>query len=64
VKSGGTLPAVSGAAHSSQNLAPGRLAAPQRGQLASIGAAHSLQNFAPSRFSAPQLEQRMAVAFI
>src|SRR5437588_7465518 len=55
------LPMLSGAAHSSQNFAPGRLPAPQQGQLTGIGAAQSLQNFAPSRLSAPQLEQRTAL---
>jgi hypothetical protein len=50
----------SGAEHSSQNFAPGRLPAPQRGHFTENGDAHSLQNFASSRFSTPQLEQRIA----
>ena len=53
---------VSGAAHSSQYFAPGRLPVPHCGQLTGMGAAHSLQNFAPARFSAPQFEQCIAVA--
>jgi hypothetical protein len=44
-------------AHSEQNLAAGRFAAPQLGQVAANGVAHSMQNFAPTRFSVPQFEQ-------
>ena len=53
----GFAPAVSGAAHSPQNLSPGWLAAPHDGHAAASGAAHSEQNFRPGRFSVPQLEQ-------
>jgi hypothetical protein len=49
--------AAIGVAHSEQNLAAGRLAAPQLGQTAAKGVAHSMQNRAPGRFSVPQLEQ-------
>jgi len=50
--------AVSGAAHSLQNFAPGLLVAPHREHCATIGAAHSLQNFAVAEFSNPHFEQR------
>src|SRR5271155_3052888 len=53
---------ASDAAHSSQNLAPGLLAAPQWGHLAAKGVAHSRQNFAPSRLSAPHFVQHIATA--
>jgi hypothetical protein len=47
---------VSNAAHSSQNFAPGLLAAPHCGHLATKAVAHSLQNFAHSRLVAPHFE--------
>jgi len=56
--------AVSGAAHSLQNFAPGLLFAPQRGHFAAIGEAHSLQNFAPWGFSAEQFGQRIGLSAI
>ena len=50
-------PPPRGPAHSEQNLAAGRHAAPQFGQEVANGVAHSMQNFAPARFSVPQFEQ-------
>ena len=50
-------PPPSGVAHSEQNFAVGRFAAPQLGQTDANGVAHSMQNFAPARFSVPQFEQ-------
>jgi hypothetical protein len=46
-----------GAAHSEQNLAAGRLVAPQLGQRAANGVAHSMQKRAPARFSVPHVVQ-------
>ena len=46
-----------GVAHSEQNLAAGRLLAPQLGQVVANGLAHSMQNLAPARFSVPQFGQ-------
>jgi hypothetical protein len=54
---------TSGAAHSLQNLAPGRFSASQAGQRRGNGLAHSLQNFAPARLSQPQLGQCMPTPF-
>jgi len=48
-------------AHSEQNFAAGRLAAPQLGQTMANGVAHSMQNRAPVRFSVPQFEQNTSV---
>jgi hypothetical protein len=56
-RDGTETPALSGEAHSEQNLALGALAVPQLGHVAASGVAHSLQNFAPAGFSAPQFEQ-------
>jgi hypothetical protein len=54
---------ASDAAHSSQNLAAGLFAAPQREHFTAKGVAHSLQNFAPSRLSAPHFVQRVFPTF-
>src|SRR5580704_12646818 len=56
--------ALSGAAHSLQNFAPGLLLAPQPEHFITVGEAHSLQNFAPSGFSAEQFWQRIDLSAI
>jgi hypothetical protein len=48
-----------GEPHSPQNLAPGRLDAPQLAQAGTNDEPHSSQNFLPSAFSVPQLAQIM-----
>jgi hypothetical protein len=55
---GGVGAVVSAAAHPWQNLAVGRLVAPQPGHCTTSGAEHSSQNRALSWFSEPQSEQR------
>src|SRR5216683_1302726 len=51
--------ALSDAAHSAQNRAPGGFSNPHRSHRRLNGAAHWMQNFAPSGFSAEQFWQRI-----
>ena len=50
-------PPTAGVPHSEQNLAPGRLTAPQAGQLVAKRVPHSEQNLAPTALEVPQLGQ-------
>jgi hypothetical protein len=53
----GGAPAISGVAHSPQNLAVGEFGALQEGQAIANRAAHSEQNLRPASFWVPQFEQ-------